>query len=158
MTLYLVSRSYIHKVSLHSIFRHFISDILQAITDLNSTWVILYSILKRYQRTKHSTTNTGYLIWLYKIFSSPSKKIMQIAIMIIVQIIDYSTHDLPATILLRQAFCSFHTACLFANSLFNLLWPMLYEFIHIQMKTEKSKYMTVKCLLECRSPSRYINK
>lgn len=43
MTLYSVSRSYIHKVFLHSIFQHFISDTLQALTDLNSTWVILYS-------------------------------------------------------------------------------------------------------------------
>lgn len=67
---------------------------------------------------------------------------MQIAIMIIVQIIHYSTHNLPATILPRQAFC-LHTTCLFANSLFDLLCLMLNVFIHIQMKTEKSKYMTM---------------
>lgn len=62
--------------------------------------------------------------------------------MIIVQIIDYSTHNLPATILLRQTFCKSPycmSICKFT------VQPSLADviLIHIQMKTEKSKYMTV---------------
>lgn len=128
----------------HSIFRHLISDILQAITDLNSTWVILYSItyLKGIKILNIVQQTLVFNSVIENIFIT-IQKIMQIAIMILVQIIHCSTHNLPAAVLSRQAFYKSPYCMSICKFTLDLLRLMLNVVIHIQMKTGKSKYMTM---------------